>query len=216
MKVWACPAFKALALLLVGLCVTIPSGATAVAEECDDRSGSIHEAVKENNVDAVTCLLKAGADVNALDQTGLPALWEAVADRNLRLVRLLLEASADPNAGRSKPLFVVLLSELQGAKDIETVEAILTELIAHGADVNQVNSHGGEQLFNVLEHYAYELCVDLGLAGASHIVNTLIAAGAKPLPRTRHFFRVFRFMAEQRGPEHTRCVDNVLGYLPDK
>ena len=55
------------------------------------------EAVKQNDVEAVRALIKAGADVKAKNAKERTPLMEAVKQNNVEIVRILIEAGANVN-----------------------------------------------------------------------------------------------------------------------
>ncbi len=100
-------------------------------------------AARSGSVDAIGVLLDAGADVNRPGPTGddwnATPLQHAILARQPAAVRLLLDRGADPNqgAGSLRPLFLA-------AGD--TDPAILTLLLAHGADASIEDENGGTPL----------------------------------------------------------------------
>ncbi|MBI2924919.1 MAG: ankyrin repeat domain-containing protein [Verrucomicrobia bacterium] len=87
-------------------------------------------------VEMAKVLFAHGADVNAEDPAGDPALMKAVRLRNLELVRLLLEKKAAVNAQTADGETALHYVAAVGSK--EMVELLL----AHGADVSIMNKSG--------------------------------------------------------------------------
>ncbi len=96
---------------------------------------------------AVAALLKQGADVNAVDSTGMGALHEASAAGGYRTVELLLSHGADPNT-RDSLGWTPLHEASAGGWDV-TAEVLLR----HGANANVVDSRGTTPLHMVSQNY---------------------------------------------------------------
>jgi ankyrin repeat protein len=86
-------------------------------------------AIKQNRLDLVQLLLKAGASPEGGDMS-YTGLTIAVNSGNLPLVKLLLEAGADPNSDMEDGDRAILHAAWDG--NLEIVQY----LVAHGADVN--------------------------------------------------------------------------------
>lgn len=119
-------------------------------------------AVMAGDAAEVSALIKAGADVNVLDdEYGSTPLMEAVALGNKETLAILLEAGANVNlktpSGRSA---MTSLTE-------ETTGEILRALISAGAELNVTNSDGDTPLIVAAQ------------LEKSELVRALIKAGAK-------------------------------------
>ena len=81
--------------------------------------------------EAITVLIKAGADVNAKSNDGFTPLLTAAKDnKNPEVITILVEAEADVNAKNKDGKTPLML-----AADYNTnPEAIITTLLQHGAD----------------------------------------------------------------------------------
>jgi len=97
---------------------------------------SIHQAVKDGNIEAVKQHLATGTDVNAKDYRGWTPLYFAASRGHKEIAELLVDKGADVNAksdGDWTPLFTAALN---GHKEIAEL------LIAKGANVNAIEAQG--------------------------------------------------------------------------
>lgn len=101
----------------------------------------LHLAARSGNVETVTGLLDAGADLEELDSgpNGWTPLLHAIHKGQIRVVRLLLARGADPNRPARNGTSPVNLAASQGEL------AILRTLVAAGA---RVDSSANEALLN--------------------------------------------------------------------
>jgi uncharacterized protein len=110
--------------------------------------------------------LKAGADANAVDRNGTPALVIAVSGKDAAGVQLLLDAGADPNtrhsdtAGKFRKTPAVQFAAANGSVEI------LRLLAKGGADLNAADATGVTPLMSA----AY--------MGHEDVVDALLTAGA--------------------------------------
>lgn len=88
-------------------------------------------AVSGGNPKAAEILIKAGANVNAVDEDGRSVLWRAIVEERPDMVRLLLENGADAKAKdpQGRTMLEVAMEEVT---DREVCEAIIQMLVAHG------------------------------------------------------------------------------------
>jgi uncharacterized protein len=115
------------------------------ADEGGDSWTALIWASRSGSIEAITLLLDSGADVNRPGSTGdnwdATPLQHAILERQPAAVRVLLDRGADLNRGAGpgsvKPL-------LLAAGD--TDPAILTLLLAHGADPTIEDEHGATPL----------------------------------------------------------------------
>lgn len=129
---------------------------------------ALHLATVYGNVDALRCLLRAGADVHAVDTHGQTALHYACQAVDDKPMRLLLEVGADPNvpnfAGRAA-LHETLMAYTTWPKPLEDKVALL---LAYGAKVDQPGTDRITPLYAAAS------------AGWARLVATLLEAGADP------------------------------------
>ncbi|HSP66327.1 MAG TPA: ankyrin repeat domain-containing protein, partial [Bryobacteraceae bacterium] len=97
---------------------TLPDGATA-----------LHWAANEDDLDTVSLLIQAGANVKAKDRYGFTPLYFAATNGSAAVIRRLLDAGADPNAADASGETALMTATRSGS--IEAVKALLQ----HGADV---------------------------------------------------------------------------------
>jgi len=127
----------------------------------DDKNEKLLQAVKEGDTDKLKALIGKGADPNAQDILGSPALIGAACAGHTEMVEALLSAGADVNAkGALVDSTALICASSEG--HTETVRALL----AAGADVDARNEYGQSALY-------------LGAQGChTESVKALLAAGA--------------------------------------
>ena len=105
---------------------------------------TLHDAVRDGDIERVRELLAAGADVNTPDDSGYTPLHTAVrSSKHEAMVPLLIEAGADLNArsgylGTPLHMAVLLMNSMQPGLRERPVRL----LIEAGADLNAINSRG--------------------------------------------------------------------------
>jgi ankyrin repeat protein len=101
------------------------------------RDGELRKAAQDGDVEAVTELIRLGANVNGRDKKGrTPLLWAAPARDNPLMIHMLAENGADVNATDEDGETALMISASQS--NAGNVKALL-EL---GAKVNAVNKAG--------------------------------------------------------------------------
>ena len=126
----------------------------------DDPRVQFLEAVRNNDVDKLECLIQKGADVNIRDFQDRPAVIVAIEENNNKCFQLLLKSGADVNA-------------VDGWKKTPLIHAVskdnrmgIDRLLQEGADVNKADVQGNTALF-----YACKL-------GLSSVAKYLIEKGS--------------------------------------
>ncbi|MFT4194696.1 ankyrin repeat domain-containing protein, partial [Ottowia sp.] len=118
---------KALKAALLA-CVLAFAGVAAWADPADD----LLRAIKQDNASRVASLLRAGADPNARDPRGVPALYVALQEGSLEAARALVASPRlDPDLRTPTDESVLMMAALKGELDIARA------LIAKGAQVNR-------------------------------------------------------------------------------
>lgn len=188
----------------------LDAGADANAVDDGGRT-PLHEGAKNDNPVVAAHLLAAGADPNALDNDGYTPLHHSAArgDNGRVIARLLAAGSdvrAESNDGRT-PLHSALrydavrdvvsaLIRGGGAEGLTPLQlgalqgdaAVVTSLLAKGADPNAVDGYGWSAL-----HFAIPL-------GGSDVVSVLLAARADPNAPTVDGLTALHLAARQAGP----------------
>ncbi|HTY25989.1 MAG TPA: ankyrin repeat domain-containing protein [Desulfomonilaceae bacterium] len=106
---------------------------------------ALMEAIRQNHVAQVQDLLAKGADINAKDTYGVPALMWAAAWGRLQIVKLLLEKGADVNA-KDKVGQTALMLTRQGGADLVRL------LLDKGADINTKDKAGHTALMSATRY----------------------------------------------------------------
>ncbi len=109
---------------------------TAIEQHADvnaaqpDGTTALDWAVRSNDLESATAMIRAGANVNAANRYGITALSLAVENGSAPMAELLLKAGADANASRPEGETILMTAARSGNARI--VEA----LIERGASVN--------------------------------------------------------------------------------
>ena len=122
---------------------------------------SIHDAVREGNIEAIKQHIAAGTDVDAKDGIGGTLLYMAASNGYKEIVELLITNGADVNAKDDGSWTSLHSAAMHGNKEIVEL------LIAKGADVNAKKDDG-----------SWTSLHSAAMTGSNEIVGLLIAAGA--------------------------------------
>ena len=131
------------------------AGADANLAMLDNAAPPLILTIEMGNPSMVECLVKAGANVNAIDREGISALQQACIRGNAKIVKCLLDAGVDPNwkpseedlrrasadvedgyAKRGSPLFIACE---------DGSDAIVKLLIERGANISWNDSKRPER-----------------------------------------------------------------------
>jgi ankyrin repeat protein len=139
-----------------------------------DGTTALHRAISVGDAAKAESLIRAGADVNAVNRYGVTPLSLAAADGNARLVGALLKSGADPrkaNAALHDGRTVVMLAAHTGNADA------LSLLLAKGADLDAAETRTGTTalMWAALENRADAVRV-LAKAGADLNAKSAVTA----------------------------------------
>jgi len=124
---------------------------------------SIVDAARYGDVSEVKSLIRAGVDVNALNDYGESALMHAAYSSNEALVDILVNAGADVNMTNEAGNTALMFAAQKG-------NVFITEmLVAHGADVGMANADGFR---------AAELARKSGFLRVADIINEPVTSAA--------------------------------------
>ena len=140
----------------------------------------LHHAVHRNDITAANALIRAGADVNAVNRYGVPPLSLAAENGNAELLQLLLKAGANPNATQSEGETALMTAARTG------IPAAVQTLLAHGADVNAKETWRGQ---TALMWAAAE--------GHAEAIQVLLEAGAQINGRSNTGWSALLFAARE-------------------
>jgi len=105
-------------------------------ERAPDGSTALHLAVQRDDEALVARLLRAGADVRAVNRYGVPPLAIAAVNGHAGILTRLLESGADPHIGLSRDETPLMTAARTGKVDAMRV------LLAHGARPNVQDARG--------------------------------------------------------------------------
>jgi ankyrin repeat protein len=103
-----------------------------------DGTTALHWAVHWDDRDLVNRLIKAGADVSALNDYGSSPMQEAAMAADPQIIGALLKAGANANSPNSEGQTALMVVARSG--NVESAKM----LVAHGAHVNAIETWGGQ------------------------------------------------------------------------
>ena len=116
----------------------------------DHKDTLLHHAAEKGTVSQVLVLLRAGADVNALNSHGETPIYCALERSDTGPAKALLEGGADPNLGRGNHRPPALVKAAYCGNDNTVIL-----LLDHGADVHATSRYGETAL-----HWAARWCAE--------------------------------------------------------
>lgn len=163
-------------LLSIALCGLAACGLSK--EEQEKANLRLFLAIQENSLSQVRKIVRKGAQVNAIDEKGVPALLRAIenGNRGFLIVRYLLDRGANVNCqdkAGTTPLLDAL-TRYRYARQKELIEILLTK----GARVDIANQRGISPLFLAvrISSSLTSMFLDKGAP-----VNAATASGMTPL-----------------------------------
>jgi ankyrin repeat protein len=156
------------------------TGHAAAGSVEPDGTTPLHRAVHRGDLKAAQALIKAGADVNAVNRYGVPPLSLAATNGDAAILELLLRSGANPNAAQSEGETALMTAARTG------IPAAVRTLLAHGADVNAKESWRGQ---TALMWAAAE--------GHAETIEVLLEGGAQINARSNAGWTAFLFAARE-------------------
>ena len=122
----------------------------------------LFKAIEGNDTNAVEAALVAGANANAVNETGSSALYEAVRKQSIDMVRMLIAKGADVNFVNEQNIGATPLMMAAAYNEVPIVNLLLDT----GADVNLPDTNG-DPAINWAAYYGYtDVAEQLLKAGA--------------------------------------------------
>ena len=143
----------------------------------------LHRAAYGGRIDDVRRLMEGGADLAARDQRGYTALHEAIWQFHLDVARALVDAGADANAVSASDILSQHWTPFYMSVYFNPANALVDDLIAHGANVNIPDDSGWTPLHVVAAHDNLEMARKLLEYGAD--IGARDHQGATPLQLAR-------------------------------
>lgn len=138
-----------------------------------ERETALISAARKGDAETVRSLIRAGAVVNAKDDSGATALTVAASQGHTEIVRTLLQAGADANAKNDSGVTALMAPARDGYTEI------VRSLIEAGADLNAKNDFGRTALMSAATNRHIEIVRALIEKGAE--VNARDADGRTAL-----------------------------------
>ena len=157
------------------------SGGAAADGHLADCVTPLMWAAYRNRAGCVVSLLRAGADVNAVDSYGRSPVFLAAADAGCTVMKVLLNAGGDANVADCTGTTPLMQTSRYGDRYWITDEPRRTvaELLLHaGADPNRADRHGNTALLIATEQNMTQLDADDNLEEMNLHIGLLLDAGA--------------------------------------
>lgn len=145
----------------LGALVSVLLALTPVANAQDD--AALFAAIEDSNLEAVALAVKAGSNVNAVDDQQASALFAAVSKQAYEICRLLVAAGANVNYVNDKNIGATPLMMAAAYQNMK----ITNLLLENGAEVNKIDANG-DPAINWAAYYGY-----------TDIAERLLNAGAR-------------------------------------
>uniref|UniRef100_A0AAX7SKW3 Ankyrin repeat domain 52a n=1 Tax=Astatotilapia calliptera TaxID=8154 RepID=A0AAX7SKW3_ASTCA len=182
-----------------------------------DRSGrtALHHAAQSGFQEVVKLLVSRSADKSCKDKQGYTPLHAAAASGHIEIVKYLLRMGADVSNYSSSgcTLFIFQIDEPNGFGNTALhvacymgQEAVATELVNHGANVNQPNKCGYTPLHLAAVSTNGALCLEL-LVNNGADVNQQSKEGKSPLHMAAIHGRFTRSQILIQNGGEIDCVD---------
>uniref|UniRef100_A0AAX7SSZ2 Ankyrin repeat domain 52 n=1 Tax=Astatotilapia calliptera TaxID=8154 RepID=A0AAX7SSZ2_ASTCA len=182
-----------------------------------DRSGrtALHHAAQSGHLEVVKLLVSRSADKSCKDKQGYTPLHAAAASGHIEIVKYLLRMGADVSNYSSSgcTLFIFQIDEPNGFGNTALhvacymgQEAVATELVNHGANVNQPNKCGYTPLHLAAVSTNGALCLEL-LVNNGADVNQQSKEGKSPLHMAAIHGRFTRSQILIQNGGEIDCVD---------
>ena len=175
-----------LVLLVAGTAGAAPARQSGVRT---DGTTALHEAAYVDDVQAMTKLIAAGAEVKAANRYGVTPLWLACLNGSAAAIELLLKAGAGANAVLPGGETVLMTAARTGKVDAVNV------LLGHGASVNAKEEWRGQ---TALMWAAAE--------GHAAVIEALVARGADVHARSNGGFTALLFAAREGQIAATKAL----------
>jgi ankyrin repeat protein len=167
-------------LLVVGTATGVDAQSRAGTTVGPDGTTPLHEAAYADDVQAMTRLIAAGADVKAANRYGVTPLWLACLNGSAAAIELLLKAGADANTVLPGGETVLMTAARTGKVDAVNV------LLRNGANVNAREAWRGQ---TALMWAAAE--------GHAAVIEALVELGANIHARSNGGFTALLFAARE-------------------
>jgi ankyrin repeat protein len=168
---------------------TLSSAQTPRTSAAAPATTPLHRAVERDDAAEVARLIRAGADIKAINRYGVAPISLACARGNAAIVEMLLQAGTDANT--ALPEGETCLMSAASTGSLPTVKALLVR----GASVNAVESWKGQ---TALMWAAAE--------GHAEIVDALLEAGADANARSKAGFTPLLFAVRQGSVPAVRSL----------